>query len=169
MSVKCFPFTHYVTCRKSYFAEGWEDEGGDSCRKETINDNITAPVTAKGSRLRVKGLSFLNPVFTENHNNILYKINLILGIGWHLCSNHSVLWFISSISHCWWGGSNIHQHFTHTITFWPALVCVCVCARTSSGRPRWMDVSGRHRIVCSHLSLPNRSPPCCMLQTGAQL
>lgn len=46
-----------------------------------INDKITASVTAMGSRLGVKGLSFLNPVFTENHNNILNKINFKLGIG----------------------------------------------------------------------------------------
>lgn len=126
-----------------------------------------------GSRLRVKGLSFLNPVFTENHNNILNKMNLKLGIGWHLSSNHSIIWFIHNISHCWWGGSNIHQHFTHTITFQPVSVCVCVCVRVrgykSSGRPRWMDVRDGHRVVCSYLSLPNRSPPCCMLQAGAQL
>lgn len=73
-------FSLHILCNsqnKMTFLKGGKTE--DGYRKET-NDIITAPFTAKGSRLRVKGLSFLNPVFTENHNNILYKINLKLGI-----------------------------------------------------------------------------------------
>lgn len=52
-----------------------------AAKKDTIKEKITAPVTAKRSRIRVKGMPFLNPAFNENHNNTLYKINLKLGIG----------------------------------------------------------------------------------------
>lgn len=148
----------------------------DGSKKDTINVKITAPVTAKRSRIRVKGMPFLNPAFTKNHNNTLYKINLKLGIGWHLCSNHSGLLIyqqhLSLLMRQFQHPSALYSH-NYFLASECLSVCVSVsvweCVCSSSGRPRWMDVRNGHRIVCSYPSLPNRSPPCCVLQTGAQL
>ena len=118
-----------------------------AAKKDTIKEKITAPVTAKRSRIRVKGMPFLNPAFNENHNNTLYKINLKLGIGWHLCSNHSGLLIyqqhLSLLMRRFQHPSALYSHnyflASECLFVW-VCVCVCesVCAHHLAGPDGWM-------------------------------
>lgn len=114
----------------------------------------------------------------ESHTNCIYSLMQMMdedsSWGNEICPStdtgkleeinlkFALLWLISSVPRCRWGGSH-NTSLTPFLFFWPANACTQTHTY-HGGQPRWMDVRDRHRLVCSYLSLPNASPMCCRQQ-----